>query len=72
MRFIPTGHSHPVPPAPPSTPGDSQYTPLIDNPYIPFFHVWKPVTAWSKAKWDRGSPAGLALQRPDYAIAAIE
>jgi tRNA-splicing endonuclease subunit Sen54 len=42
------------------------------NPYMPFFHVWKPATAWSKAKWDRGSDEGLARQRPDYAVAAVE
>lgn len=74
LRFIPAGHSDPVPLAPASMPslGDSQYAPLVDNPYLPFFHVWKPVTAWSKAKWDRGSPVGLEQQRPDYAIAAIE
>ncbi|GMK56892.1 hypothetical protein CspeluHIS016_0307320 [Cutaneotrichosporon spelunceum] len=84
IRFVPSGHSHPLPnPAnsegaaegavePGTADRRDQYAPLLANPYIPFFHVWKPVTAWSKAKWDRGSPAGLANQKPDYAISAVE
>ncbi|CAK9779710.1 hypothetical protein CC85DRAFT_307904 [Cutaneotrichosporon oleaginosum] len=72
IRFIPAGHTHPVPSRLSCAAGNSQYSSLVDNPYLPFFHVWKPVTSWSKAKWDRGSPAGLANQRPDYAIAAVE
>lgn len=42
------------------------------NPYLPFFHIWKPVTGWSKAKWDRGSPVGLEQQPPDYYLAVVE
>lgn len=52
--------------------GVSIYSPLELNPYLPFFHVWKPVTAWSKAKWDRGSPEGISQQKPDYILAVVE
>ncbi|BEI98382.1 hypothetical protein CcaverHIS631_0306810 [Cutaneotrichosporon cavernicola] len=74
LRFIPSGHTHPVPPSSTASESESQsqFAPLLTNPYIPFFHVWKPVTAWSKAKWDRGSVVGLENQKPDYAIAAVE
>lgn len=74
LRIIPAGHDNPVPPRTEASGplGDPKYEPLVHNPYLPFFHVWKPVTAWSKAKWDRGSSAGLEQQRPDYAVAAVE
>lgn len=60
LRIVPASHDKPLPSRPPS-----------DNPYLPFFHVWKPAIPWSKAKWDRGSIAGLERQPPDYQISAI-
>ncbi|WOO84720.1 putative tRNA-splicing endonuclease subunit sen54 [Vanrija pseudolonga] len=72
LRFIPSGHSNPTPPPISSGPATSIYDALERNPYLPFFHVWKPVTAWSKAKWDRGSAEGLAKQKPDYILAVVE
>jgi len=66
------GHEQPIPPPPAPTPQTSIYDPLTANPYLPFFHVWKPVSAWSKVKWDRGSEAGIAQQKPDYILAVVE
>lgn len=71
LRFIPAGHQNPVPRAPSDSTASSR-DPLQRNPYLPFFHVWKPVTHWSKVKWDRGSAEGIAIQRPDYALAVVE
>ncbi|TXT04988.1 hypothetical protein VHUM_03808 [Vanrija humicola] len=72
LRFVPSGHSNPTPPQGSSGPAVSIYDPLERNPYLPFFHIWKPVTAWSKAKWDRGSTEGLVKQKPDYILAVVE
>ncbi|KAL1407053.1 tRNA-splicing endonuclease subunit sen54 [Vanrija albida] len=72
LRFIPSGHSQPTPQQGSSAPVTSIYDALERNPYLPFFHVWKPVTAWSKAKWDRGSTEGLGKQKPDYILAVVE
>lgn len=71
LRFVPCGHDNPIPVVAPRS-STSIYAPLEQNPYIPFFHVWKPVTQWSKAKWDRGSPDGLTQQKPDYVVAVVE
>jgi tRNA-splicing endonuclease subunit Sen54 len=78
LRFVPAGHSNPVPSAPApigvaaASPEASVYAPLDTNPYLPFFHVWKPVSSWSKVKWDRGSSEGIAQQKPDYILAVVE
>jgi tRNA-splicing endonuclease subunit Sen54 len=45
---------------------------LEENPYLPFFHVWKPVTHWTRAKWDRGSAEGLRSLPPDFWIGVVE
>jgi tRNA-splicing endonuclease subunit Sen54 len=55
-----------------ASPEASVYAPLDTNPYLPFFHVWKPVSSWSKVKWDRGSSEGIAQQKPDYILAVVE
>ena len=72
LRITPSSHSVPLPLRPTSPDNASLYSCLEGNPYLPFFHVWKPATAWSKAKWDKGSAAGLSTQKPDFFIAAIE
>lgn len=73
LRFVPAGHGNPVPRIPlAAAPTGSIYDPLQTNPYLPFFHVWKPVTSWSKVKWDRGSAEGIAQQKPDYIAAVVE
>ncbi|KAL7424141.1 tRNA-splicing endonuclease subunit sen54 [Cryptotrichosporon argae] len=62
-----------APTAPVAAPLEEQpYAPLERNPYLPFFHVWKPATSWAKGKWDRGSAAGLARQRPEFSVAVVE
>ena len=50
----------------------SPYQALSINPYIPFWHVWKPATPWSKVRWDKGSDDGLRTMRPEYTVAVIE
>jgi tRNA-splicing endonuclease subunit Sen54 len=85
LRIIPTGHSHPVTPSPyASTPSQSSkpvhpeeylndmYGALVDNPYLPFFHVWKPNTQWTNAKWDRGTEEGLKNMPPAFWIGVVE
>lgn len=72
LRMTPSSHSAPLPVRAISFDSASPYSILDCNPYLPFFHVWKPATAWSKAKWDKGSAAGLATQKPDFFIAAVE
>lgn len=72
LRIVPTGHAQPLPPRVHSAPSDSIYDCLERNPYIPFFHVWKPATTWSKAKWEKGSEEGLIRQKPDFFAAMIE
>ncbi|KAJ9104989.1 hypothetical protein QFC20_004429 [Naganishia adeliensis] len=66
LRIIPSGHSHPSSISPPSTSEqssmnetDDPFECLLENPYLPFFHVWKPATHWTRGKWDRGSAEGL-------------
>lgn len=61
LRIIPTGHTVPLKPRAPEV-----------NPYLPFYHVWKPAYPWAKNRWDKGSAAGLAEQPPSYHIAAVE
>lgn len=65
LRVIPSSHALPRPHSAP--PVD-----LEDNPYLPFWHVWKPATPWSKGSWDRASPEGLQSQRPEYIAAVIK
>jgi tRNA-splicing endonuclease subunit Sen54 len=60
LRLVPTSHTQPLPPRSKSI-----------NPYLPFFHIWKPAVPWSKAKWDRGSLEGLERQPPNFQAAAI-
>ncbi|ODN76174.1 hypothetical protein L202_06093 [Cryptococcus amylolentus CBS 6039] len=71
LRFIPAGHSQPLPPRPLPPVETSIYSPLEVNPYIPFWHIWKPMTPWSKKSWEKGSDEGLKAQRPDYFAAVI-
>ncbi|KAK8845542.1 hypothetical protein IAR55_006257 [Kwoniella newhampshirensis] len=66
------GHKQPLTSRLPSPSTTSIYDPLTVNPYLPFFHVWKPATAWSKRVWDKGSEEGLQKQRPDYFAAIVE
>jgi len=56
----------------PAAPIESVYDLLHSNPYLPFWHVWKPATPWSKINWDRGSDAGLINQKPEYIVAVIK
>jgi tRNA-splicing endonuclease subunit Sen54 len=72
LRIVPTGHHLPLPPVTTIVDNDSIYNPLISNPYLPFFNIWKPATPWSKGKWDKGSDEGIARQKPDYIAAIIE
>jgi tRNA-splicing endonuclease subunit Sen54 len=72
LRIIPTGHTQPLPPRPTPPTSENIYDALIDNPYLPFYHIWKPATPWSKAKWEKGTEEGLARQKPDYYAAIIE
>jgi hypothetical protein len=79
IRIIPSGHSHPLTlpsvssEAPPEmTTTTSRYAPLEDNPYLPFWPVWKPSTNWSRNSWDRGSVQGLQNQPPDFWVAVVE
>ncbi|KAJ9112250.1 hypothetical protein QFC22_006334 [Naganishia vaughanmartiniae] len=48
------------------------FTSLTANPYLPFFHVWKPNTHWTRGKWDRGSAEGLKTLPPDFWIAVVD
>ncbi|KAJ9092551.1 hypothetical protein QFC21_006782 [Naganishia friedmannii] len=48
------------------------FTSLAANPYLPFFHVWKPNTHWTRGKWDRGSAEGLKTLPPDFWIAVVD
>jgi tRNA-splicing endonuclease subunit Sen54 len=72
LRIVPTGHTQPLPPRPTPPTSENIYDALIDNPYLPFYHIWKPATPWSKAKWEKGTEEGLARQKPDYYAAIIE
>ncbi|WWD22493.1 hypothetical protein CI109_106986 [Kwoniella shandongensis] len=66
------GHDQALPSRllPPTT--KSIYDPLVVNPYLPFFHIWKPATPWSKRVWDKGDGESLQKQRPDYFAAIVE
>jgi len=72
LRIVPTGHTQPLPPRPTPPTSERIYDALIHNPYLPFYHIWKPATPWSKAKWEKGTEEGLARQKPDYYAAIIE
>ncbi|ORY34221.1 hypothetical protein BCR39DRAFT_516853 [Naematelia encephala] len=72
LRVIPTLHTAPLPSRPRAPISPSIYDDLIRNPYLPFFHVWKPAAPWSKVKWDKGSSAGLLRHRPDYFVAVVD
>lgn len=48
------------------------YEPLQRNPYLPFFHVWKPNSNWSRSKWDKGSEDGLRNQPPSFWVGVVE
>jgi len=73
LRFIPSGHLD-LPSLRPAFCGiqHTSYDSLILNPYLPFFNIWKPAVAWSKAKWDKGSDEGLRRQKPDFVAAVVE
>jgi tRNA-splicing endonuclease subunit Sen54 len=79
LRIIPAGHSHPVtisPSTASTTSANEQevteetdlFAPLVENPYLPFYHVWKPNTHWTMAKWDKASPEGLEAIPPAFWI----
>ena len=72
LRIVPTGHTQPLPPRPNPPTSENIYDALVQNPYLPFYHIWKPATPWSKAKWEKGTEEGLARQKPDYYAAIIE
>jgi hypothetical protein len=72
LRIVPTGHTQPLPPRPTQPTSENIYDALVHNPYLPFYHIWKPATPWSKAKWEKGTEEGLARQKPDYYAAIIE
>lgn len=72
LRIVPTGHHQPLPARSSPALTDSIYSCLDRNPYIPFFHIWKPATPWSKSKWDKGSDEGLIRQKPDFFAAIVE
>ncbi|KAI5449698.1 tRNA-splicing endonuclease subunit sen54 [Naganishia albida] len=78
LRIIPSGHSHPsrIPASPSPTPAadatEDPFASLVENPYLPFFHVWKPATHWTRGKWDRGSPEGLQSLPPDFWIGVVD
>jgi tRNA-splicing endonuclease subunit Sen54 len=85
LRIIPAGHSQPVADEvntstiSTSNSGtedgqsfDAIYEPLVSNPYLPFFHVWKPNTNWTNAKWDKGSNEGLKTIPPAFWIGVVE
>jgi tRNA-splicing endonuclease subunit Sen54 len=72
LRIVPTGHTQPLPPRPTPPTSENIYDALVHNPYLPFYHIWKPATPWSKAKWEKGTEEGLARQKPDYYAAIIE
>ncbi|WVF66049.1 hypothetical protein IAT40_000787 [Kwoniella sp. CBS 6097] len=72
LRIIPAGHSQPLPIQPTPPVPESTYDPLKINPYLPFFHIWKPSTTWTKRAWDKGSEEGLRVQKPDYFAGVVE
>ena len=72
LRLTPTSHAQSVPQLPRVSSEASIYSPLDVNPYIPFWHVWKPATHWSKVNWDRGSASGFVNQKPEYIVAVIK
>lgn len=80
LRIIPAGHSHPVTNTSITstqsdlleTPVTDLYAPLVDNPYLPFFHVWKPATHWTMGKWDKASEEGLKANPPAFWIGVVE
>ena len=72
LRIVPTGHTQPLPPRPTPPTSENIYDALIHNPYLPFYHIWKPATPWSKAKWEKGTEEVLARQKPHYYAAIIE
>ncbi|WVR03624.1 hypothetical protein IAU60_000617 [Kwoniella sp. DSM 27419] len=75
LRVIPAGHSQPLPrraPPPPPSTHATIYDPLRHNPYLPFFHIWKPATPWNKRTWDKGSEEGIKAMKPDYYAGVVE
>lgn len=77
LRIIPSGWSTPIsldsPAAPTGTDiANTIFTPLDTNPYLPFWHVWKPSRSFSKKVWDGGSARGLAELPPDFWVAVVE
>jgi tRNA-splicing endonuclease subunit Sen54 len=85
LRVIPAGHSHPVANQLNTATGSKAiagsenkgscediYRPLVSNPYLPFYHVWKPNTHWTNAKWDKGSDEGLKTNPPAFWIGVVE
>lgn len=48
------------------------FSPLVDNPYLPFYHVWKPNTHWTMARWDKASEEGLEANPPAFWIGVVE
>ncbi|WWC66859.1 uncharacterized protein I206_100766 [Kwoniella pini CBS 10737] len=74
LRIIPQGHSQPPPSRslPIQIENDSKYDILKYNPYLPFFHIWKPSATFTKRNWDKGSEIGLKECPPSYWAGVVE
>jgi tRNA-splicing endonuclease subunit Sen54 len=82
LQVIPSGHAHPAEGplkarsceqvASQSIDTEDMYAPLKANPYLPFFHVWKPNAKWTSAKWDKASEEGLKTLPPQFWIGVVE
>ncbi|WWC85789.1 uncharacterized protein L201_000656 [Kwoniella dendrophila CBS 6074] len=75
LRIIPQGHSQPLPtikakPSPEDL--ESKYELLKQNPYLPFYHIWKPSATFTKRNWDKGSENGLKECPPSYWAGVVE
>ncbi|WWD08997.1 hypothetical protein V865_007112 [Kwoniella europaea PYCC6329] len=74
LRIIPQGHSQPLPTraSPPSESLKSKYDILQHNPYLPFYHIWKPSAPFTKRGWDKGSEQGLKDYPPTYWAGVVD
>ncbi|WRT63861.1 uncharacterized protein IL334_000786 [Kwoniella shivajii] len=72
LRIIPQGHSQSLPLRPKPEATELAYDPLKHNPYLPFYHIWKPSAPFTKRGWDKGSHQGLIDCPPSYYAAVVE